>query len=300
MGSSVTPASVATCWTISSSVTFPSRRPSVNANPELVVASASKPSASNTRAEPASHGFGITNGSPAWSSRKAVAFSCCVLIGDECVLDRAGERVASGRLPVLVASREPATALLRGAVRPRLRVHLALRLLLDAVVADRVRRVEALVDVGLGQLFDHTCRHRVCRPHARVAVGLELRPDGLALGSLPVAADAVEDSELVLNVVAILMRDHVGLSERAAARAEPRLQLVEEAEVDVHALVGWAIERADLRTRGAAARLDLVGEEDRVHVRIPLAASLKDAVPEALDAVHHADDPAVLALVCVL
>jgi hypothetical protein len=46
----------------------PSSRPRVNANPELVVASALKPSASSTRADPGSHGFGITNGSPAWSA----------------------------------------------------------------------------------------------------------------------------------------------------------------------------------------------------------------------------------------
>jgi hypothetical protein len=57
--------SVATCSTTSSSVTLPSNRPSVNAKPELVVASALNPSAAKTRAEPASHGFGITKASPA-------------------------------------------------------------------------------------------------------------------------------------------------------------------------------------------------------------------------------------------
>src|SRR5687767_13650390 len=51
-------------------------------------------------------------------------------------LDRAGERVADGRPAFLVAAREPAPALLGRAVRPVLRVHLALRPLLDPVVAD--------------------------------------------------------------------------------------------------------------------------------------------------------------------
>ena len=46
----------------------------MNANPELVLASAWKPSAASTRAEPASHGFGITNGSPSWSARNASRF----------------------------------------------------------------------------------------------------------------------------------------------------------------------------------------------------------------------------------
>ena len=50
----------------------------MNAKPELVVASALKPSASNTRAEPASHGFGITNASPSWSARKSAALRAWV------------------------------------------------------------------------------------------------------------------------------------------------------------------------------------------------------------------------------
>src|SRR4029453_17383859 len=48
-------------------------------------------------------------------------------------LDRAREGVALGRLARLVAAREPAAALLGGAVRPRLGVHLTLRSLLDPV-----------------------------------------------------------------------------------------------------------------------------------------------------------------------
>ena len=50
----------------------------MNAKPELVVASALKPSAARTRAEPASHGFGMTNGSPAWSAWNAAAFRSLV------------------------------------------------------------------------------------------------------------------------------------------------------------------------------------------------------------------------------
>src|SRR5215213_406985 len=45
--------------------------------------------------------------------------------------------VAAVQVAVLVAHREPPLALRRGAVRPRLRVHLTLGLLLDPVVADR-------------------------------------------------------------------------------------------------------------------------------------------------------------------
>ena len=127
-------------------------------------------------------------------------------------------------------------------MRPRLRVHLALRLLLDAVVADRRGRVEAGVDVVLGELLDQAGLHGVRRPHAGVAVRLELGPDGPALRALAVAADALEDAELVLHVVAVLVRDHVRLGERRLARAEARLELVEEAEVDIDELVGRTVE----------------------------------------------------------
>src|SRR3954449_12170077 len=72
------------CSTTSSSVTSPSARPSVNAKPELVVASALKPSSSSMRAEPASHGFGMTKGSPSWSARKRAGLAGkFVLVGGD-------------------------------------------------------------------------------------------------------------------------------------------------------------------------------------------------------------------------
>ena len=67
----------------------------MNAKPALVVASALKPSASSTRAEPASHGLGITNGSPSWSARKAAALRAWVVAASS-VLTRARFRSRSG------------------------------------------------------------------------------------------------------------------------------------------------------------------------------------------------------------
>src|SRR5688500_6445283 len=112
-------------------------------------------------------------------------------------LDGAREGVADGRAPLLVAAREPAAALLRGSVRPRLRVHLALRPLLDAVVADRGGRVEPVVDVGLRELCDQARLDGVGCPDAGVAVRLELGAHRTALGALAVVADALEHAELV-------------------------------------------------------------------------------------------------------
>lgn len=100
--------------------------------------------------------------------------------------------------------------------------------------------------VGLGQLLDESSLHCVRRPDARVAVGLELASHREALRPLAVAADLVEDPELVLDVMAVLVCDHVGLDKRCTADTKAGLELVEESEVDVHELVARAIERTDL------------------------------------------------------
>ena len=130
-----------------------------------------------------------------------------------------------------------------GSVRPRLPVDLAGRGLLDAVVADGRGGVEPVGDVGIGQLLDQRRLDRMGGPHARVAVGLELeahRAGAWALARLDPAVRA----EQVLDVVAVLVGDDVGLGERAALRAEALAQLVVEPEIDVHLLVGRAVERA--------------------------------------------------------
>ena len=80
-GSSVAATIAAACPRASSRLTEPSRRPSVAANPELVVASAWKPSAASSFADPWSHGFGSSSGSPGrCSSRNRSAFSCWVVM----------------------------------------------------------------------------------------------------------------------------------------------------------------------------------------------------------------------------
>src|SRR5439155_2666682 len=99
--------------------------------------------------------------------------------------------------------------------------------------------------------------------------------------------------------MAVLVGDDVTLRERAAVRAEPGAQLVEEAEVEVYEAVVRAIERADLGRRNAASGVRLRAEEDGVG-RFVLGAVPRELVlPVRLDAVHVGEDPAVLALVRV-
>ena len=100
-------------------------------------------------------------------------------------------------------------------------------------------------------------------------------------------------------MVPVLVRDHVGLRERAALRAEARAELVEEPEVDVDVLVGGAVERAHRRGGEAAAALHGLREEARAGGHVLAAAARERVRPVALDRVDVADDPAVLALVGV-
>ena len=130
----------------------------------------------------------------------------------------------------------------------------ALRLLLDAVVADgrprrsaprRSRRARA----GRAARRRGPTHRRSSRPAARGRPSTGwLRPGSCCCGS----ADLVADAEDVLHVVAVLVGDDV-LRGEVAGGAELLLQLLQELEVEVHEPVGRAVERADLR-RGLAAR----------------------------------------------
>ena len=99
---------------------------------------------------------------------------------------------------------------------PRLGGDLALKLFLDAVVSNRGRGIEAVVHVGLGEVGDEAGVDGVGRPHTRVAVGLQLDPDRAALRALAVAARPIQDTGQILDVVAVLVGEDVGLGERPA------------------------------------------------------------------------------------
>jgi N-glycosylase/DNA lyase len=88
--------------------------------------------------------------------------------------------IAGGWLAALIADREPVLPLGRGAVRPRVGVNPALRLLLDAVVADRGGRVQTVGDVRPAQGGQIAGLGGVVRPDAGEAIGLELGAHGAA------------------------------------------------------------------------------------------------------------------------
>src|SRR5439155_355597 len=103
---------------------------------------------------------------------------------------------------------------------------------------------------------------RVFRPYAGKAIRLKLDAHGLTVGS-GARALVLKEPELVLNVMAVLVRDHVALRERPALRAELRHEVVEEADVEIDLPIVRAIKRTHRLGRRPAGRRSGVAEQDR-------------------------------------
>src|SRR5438045_7804792 len=110
-------------------------------------------------------------------------------------------RVAAIEVAGLVAGLEPLLALRGRAVRPFLGLHPTLRLLLDAIVADRSRGIERLGDLDVGRCVEVARVRGVPCPHSREAVSLQLDADGPGVAALT----RRKQTELVLNVVTVLV-----------------------------------------------------------------------------------------------
>src|SRR5207245_6806243 len=191
----------------------------------------------------------------------------------------------------LITGAGPLLALRRRAVRPLLRLHAPLGLLLDAVVADGSRGVQCLRDLRVGRRVEEAGIRRVAGPHPRKAIGLKLDPDRSGARS-----GLREQTELVLHVMAVLVRDDVALRERAALRAETLLQFLKEADVEVDLLVVRTVEGTHRGLGETARALRVPGVNHRLRRQVRLAAARELATPIFLDAVDEADDAAVIAL----
>ena len=96
--------------------------------------------------------------------------------------------------------------------------------------------------------------------------------------------------------MADLVRDHIGLRE-LTRRVEALGKFVEEGEVDIDALVGWAIERSHRRLALAARGLRGVAEQHQPRLLIFSAHLLELAAPHILGALEHARDEALFGIV---
>ena len=107
---------------------------------------------------------------------------------------------------------------------PGFGVYSTLHLFLDPVIAHRGRGIETFSNVVLRELENQRTRAAggIGRPGASETIGLQLKANGGRLRTSFVAL-ALHFGRLpgeVLNVVSVLVGNHVGLGERAALGAE--------------------------------------------------------------------------------
>src|SRR5271166_5460407 len=162
---------------------------------------------------------------------------------------------------------EPLDPLGRSAVGEGVWNHVALGLLLQGVIANGRRRAKPRFDIAF--LENVPFPLGVVSPDAGVIVGLELehhrKPVGIFLANPALQlGDLLAGPEQVLNMVADLMSNHIGLGE-FARRTEPFLELVIEGQIDVDSLVRRAIKRPDGGAgQSAAFGPDLIREHDEM------------------------------------
>src|SRR5207248_10353241 len=98
--------------------------------------------------------------------------------------------------------------------------------------------------VLLRQVLDEAGLHRVRRPHARQTICLELRADGPAFWTSGIGRRAAtKEAHHILDVMPVLVSNHVCLGKWSATGAELGAQLIEEAQIQVDLLVERAVER---------------------------------------------------------
>ena len=193
---------------------------------------------------------------------------------------------------------EPVGALRARTVGERVGHHRARGAPHHLVVADLCRRVQAGLDVAA--IEPAAGLLRVMRPHARIAVGLQLEPHrqlvGLALAdALLRGLHLLHRAQQVLDVVADLVGDDVGIGE-LARRLELLRQHPVEAEVDVDRLVVRAVERAGGGLAGAAGGRRRAVEHHELGRPVLRAALAEDLLPDVLGAGkdHRGEAPALV------
>ncbi len=204
-------------------------------------------------------------------------------------LERGGrDRIAALRVAGVEAAPDPAHALLGAPGRERLRHHAPLALLLQAVVADRRRGGQRLLDVAGLELVH---RAGVVSPHAGIAIGLQFHAHRQAVLLRRRSAPArgfhlAEAAAEVLYVMRDLMGDDIGLGEIARG-AKALLQVAEKREVDVQLFVARTVERPHRRLSHAAGGAHLPFIQNKRGRTVAKARILEHAAPHLLGAAEH-------------
>ncbi len=210
---------------------------------------------------------------------------------------RGVEGIADLRPPAGETGLEPARALRRGAVGERIGHHIALRLLLQSVVAHGLGRVDGLFHIA--RLQHLALVLRVIGPDPGVAIGLQLQPHQQGVGASGAAAlhgvaHLALHAQQVLHMVADFMRDHIRLGE-VALRAKALLQLPEKLDIEIQLLVRRAVERPGGCLRVAAGRLHRAGKQHQLGIDILPPRLLEQRAPGVFGiGQHHGEKLLVL------
>src|SRR5215475_1596581 len=198
------------------------------------------------------------------------------------------ERVALAHAARVETGAEPPHALGRRAVSERLRRDMAARRALERIVADGRRRLEAGLHVARVEQIPLL---REMSPHSGQAIGLELHEDRQGIAprfgrARALLRQLLRDAELVLHVVADLVRDHVGARE-LPRRPESAGQLLEERAVEVDVGVSGAIERPHRGAGPAAGRINGPAKEHELGGPVLASTALEEPVPCVLGVAQH-------------
>jgi len=178
-------------------------------------------------------------------------------------------------------------------VRERVRDGEPPRLLLQSVVTDSGGRNQGLLEIALFE--DVELPIRVVRPDAGIALRLQLQAHlqlillRLAPGLLLCQLHLGEGPFQVLNVVAYLMRQHIGLRE-IATRTLLMLEVFKEPEVHIHLPVLRAVERPHAGTRKPAATGGRAAVENKRRDGVTRPRLGKDPGPDGLCIRQHGLD----------
>ena len=163
---------------------------------------------------------------------------------------------------------EPTRALRRSAVVEGLGHGPAISLLLEIVVTNLGRCIEGFLNVAILQRAKHSVV--MIGPHTRKEVGLQFEAYADFVGLLRIAAilrhllmGLAKDTELVLNMVAHLVSDDVGVC-KVAVGPNLALHALKELKVKVDCFVSGAIEGSTGRGSVAATRVDRIAEDDHL------------------------------------
>src|ERR1019366_3993308 len=161
---------------------------------------------------------------------------------------------------------------------------------LQAVVPHGRRRIQAFLHFSGIQQFSLIGR---VSPDTRETVCLQFKVNREVVRSSRIPflrrMYSLFDSDQFLDVVADLMREHIGFR-KLSRSSEPLFQFIVEAQIDVHLLITGTVERPTGGLRHTASGIDTVAEQHQLGVPVLDALGAEGLGPSLLRIVEHEGD----------